>query len=111
MNRDDVLFCPDATFAHAPKSRQFRKLPEKPELAQTEKTARKSNFVCAWSLYSFRVKTKRNRRTFPTPGHHSRKLSNPGAGRLGFRINSPFSEFGGQKHLTFGYIVLIIVID
>ena len=39
MNRDDVLFCPDATFAHAPKSRQFAKLPENPELAQTEKTA------------------------------------------------------------------------
>jgi len=35
MNRDDVLFCPDATFAHAPKSRQFRKLAEKPAQART----------------------------------------------------------------------------
>jgi len=35
MNRDDVLFCPDAAFEHAPKSRQFRKLAEKPARART----------------------------------------------------------------------------
>ena len=91
MNRDDVLFCPDATFAHAPKSGQFRKLAGKWVGAQTQKTAQNSNFVCAWSLYSFRVKTKRNRRRNSTPGRYSSKLSNPGAVKLGFQINLSFS--------------------
>jgi len=85
---------------HDPKSRQFRKLAGKWVGAQTEKTARKSNFVRLWGN-SFTAQTKRNRRRNPTPGRYSSELSNPGAGRLGFRINSPFSEFGGQKHLTF----------
>jgi len=84
QNVRNVLFCPDAAFEHAPKSRQFRKLAGKWVAQQTQKTAQNSNFVCVWSNSSFKSKTKRNRRRNSTPGRYSSKLSNPGAVKLGF---------------------------